>query len=102
MAITAERAKSRAKSRLDLVEDIIELIVTGQVKELTSENELAHKIGLDGRTPALREALALLSRDGIVLPRPQRGYEVPSISLDEAKEIVELRAETQKLVVRKL
>src|SRR6266852_6092753 len=97
MAITAERAKSR----LDLVEDIIELIVTGKVpvNELTSENELAHKVGLDGRTPVLREALALLSRDGIVFPRPQRGYEVTPISHDEAKEIVELRAETQKLIV---
>jgi DNA-binding GntR family transcriptional regulator len=91
-------------TRLDIVQGIIDLIVLGELKisEMTSENELARMLNFNGRTPALREALALLTRDGIVRPRPQRGYLVREISKDEAKEILRLRASSEKLVIEKL
>jgi len=92
------------RSRLDIVQGILDLIAARdlEVNSMTSENELARKLELNGRSPVLREALALLTRDGIVQPYPQRGYLIREISTHEAKEIVRLRAASQKLVVEKL
>jgi DNA-binding GntR family transcriptional regulator len=59
-------------------------------------------LNLGGRTPALRESLALLARDGIVKPLPQRGYLVNAISADEAKQVVGLRSSTLTIVAERL
>lgn len=91
-------------SRLDIVQGILDLIASRdlQINSMTSESELARKLSLSGRSPVIREALALLTRDGIVQPRPQRGYLIREISTDEAKEILRLRAASEKIVVEKL
>ena len=68
----------------------------------TSERVLGEKLGLGGRAPVLREALALLSRDGIVESLPQRGYLIRTFSVSEAGEIAALRAASEKLVVTRL
>jgi GntR family transcriptional regulator, rspAB operon transcriptional repressor len=91
-------------SRLDIVQGILDLLARGDLRanEMTSENELARKLDLAGRTPALREALALLARDGIVQPLPQRGYLVKAISSEDCREILRLRNATLRIVVERV
>jgi DNA-binding GntR family transcriptional regulator len=101
-ASTAEQPANT--TRIDIVQGILDLIVSNDIhiNQMTSEKELAGKLNLNGRSPALREALALLTRDAIVQPRPQRGYFVRGVSQDEAREILRLRAASERVVVEKL
>lgn len=92
------------QSRFGIVQSILDSITTGELRPgaETSERVLGEKLGLGGRAPVLREALALLSRDGIVESLPQRGYLIRPFSVKEAEEIAELRAASERLVVNRL
>jgi DNA-binding GntR family transcriptional regulator len=53
------------------------------------EVHLAEKLGMS-RTP-VREALQILARDGLVEIVPNRGYFVPRLSIEDLRELYELR-----------
>lgn len=53
------------------------------------EVHMAQKLGMS-RTP-VREALKILARDGLVQVVPARGYIVPHRSMDDVRELFELR-----------
>lgn len=73
------------------LERIRTAIVEGQIKlgEQVSEAQLAQQMGVS-KTP-VREALARLSRDGLVQIHPQRGTFVFSLSPREVEEICRFR-----------
>ncbi len=91
-------------TRFDVLSRIVDLIadLTLPQGEFTSELELAKLLGLPGRTPSVREALALLARDGVVQPYPQRGYFVPRITGEQAEEILLLRLSIFKAIITRL
>jgi DNA-binding GntR family transcriptional regulator len=62
------------------------------------ENQLAEKLGMS-RTP-VREALQTLSRDGFVEIVPNRGYFIPRLSVDDVRELYELRENLEGLAAR--
>lgn len=95
---------STKQSRFGIVQSILDLITRGELRPgtETSERVLGGKLGLGGRAPVLREALALLSRDGIVESLPQRGYLIRTFSVAEAEEIAALRAASERLVLTRL
>ncbi len=91
-------------TRFDVLSRIVDLITDLKLPQgqFTSELELAKLLGLPGRTPSIREALALLARDGLVQPFPQRGYYVPHITAEQAEEILVLRLSIFKAIVTRL
>lgn len=101
---TAEARPSANLSRFDAVSRIVDFIanLSLPLDHLTSEPDIAKLLGLSGRTPVIREALALLTRDGIVQPVPQRGYFVPRITVEQAQEILLLRLSILKAIVTRL
>jgi DNA-binding GntR family transcriptional regulator len=62
------------------------------------EVHLAAKLGMS-RTP-LREALKVLARDGFVQVVPARGYIVPHRSMDDLRELFELRESLEGMAAR--
>lgn len=66
--------------------------------EALSENRLAEELGMS-RTP-VREALQILARDGIVEMVPTRGYFVPRWSMDDVRELFELRESLEGMACR--
>jgi DNA-binding GntR family transcriptional regulator len=101
---TAEARLSANLTRFDAVSRIVDFIADLSLPQdrLTSEPDIAKLLGLSGRTPVIREALALLTRDGIVQPVPQRGYFVPRITVEQAQEILLLRLSIFKTIVTRL
>jgi DNA-binding GntR family transcriptional regulator len=101
---TAEVRPSANLTRFDAVSRIVDFIADLSLPQdrLTSEPDIAKLLGLSGRTPVIREALALLTRDGIVQPVPQRGYFVPRITVEQAQEILLLRLSILKAIVTRL
>lgn len=91
-------------TRFDVLSRIVDLIADLKLPQgqFTSELELAKLLGLPGRTPSVREALALLARDGLVQPYPQRGYFVPQITGEQAEEILLLRLSIFKAIITRL
>jgi DNA-binding GntR family transcriptional regulator len=93
-------------SREGMAEQIIDLVTRGSLgigpENKTSENDLGKLLGGEGRTPILREALALLVRDGIVDVRPQSGTFVKPVDTEEASEIWRLRGGVERVVVHEL
>lgn len=57
--------------------------------EALFEVRLAERLGMS-RTP-VREALQVLARDGFIESTPSRGYSVPRWSIDDVRELFELR-----------
>lgn len=105
--IQAEGATVRPQAnlnRFEVLSRIVDLIAERTLPqgEFTSELDLAKLLGLQGRTPSIREALALLARDGLVQPFPQRGYFVPRITAEQAEEILVLRLSIFKTIVTRL
>jgi DNA-binding GntR family transcriptional regulator len=101
---TAETRVSANLTRFDVVSRIVDFIADRSLPldRLTSEPDIAKLLGLSGRTPVIREALALLTRDGIVQPVPQRGYSIPRITVEQAQEILLLRLSILKAIVTRL
>lgn len=62
------------------------------------EVHLATQLGMS-RTP-VREALKVLARDGFVEVLPSRGYAVPRRSLDDLRELFELRESLEGMAAR--
>ena len=76
----------------DLIyEDVRSRIVTGRLSPgaPVRQDALAAELGVS-KIP-LREALARLERDGLVLVNPRRGWEVRPLARDELEEVFDLR-----------
>jgi DNA-binding GntR family transcriptional regulator len=101
---TTEVRLSANLTRFDAVSRIVDFIANLSLPQdrLTSEPDIAKLLGLSGRTPVIREALALLTRDGIVQPVPQRGYFIPRITVEQAQEILLLRLSILKAIVTRV
>lgn len=78
--------KDRVYSKLR--KDILTLSLTP--RELLVESALARRFGVS-KTP-IREALAILQRDGLVEALPRKGYLVTPITVDDVHELFEVRA----------
>lgn len=68
--------------------------------DLYSENDLSSRLGIS-RTP-VREALIELAREGLVEIAPQRGFRLRKLSLEEQREIFDLRRVLESYVVERL
>jgi DNA-binding GntR family transcriptional regulator len=66
--------------------------------EALFESHLADKLGMS-RTP-VREALRVLARDGFIETIPARGYVVPRRSVEDLRELFELRESLEGLSTR--
>lgn len=85
----------------DLVKNALrDAILSGQFQpgERLVEDRLARMFGVS-RNP-VREALKALSSEGVVTITPRRGATVASLSVDEAEEVIELRAALEGLSAR--
>ena len=67
--------------------------------ERLMENTLAAKLGVS-RTP-VREAIRMLSDEGLVLLIPRRGAQVARISRKELNDVLEVRRSLEDLAIRK-
>lgn len=68
--------------------------------ELVSEAELARRYGVS-KTP-VRDALQRLEQEGLVEIEPRRGHRVRPISMQEAGDLIELRAILESAAVAKV
>lgn len=66
--------------------------------EPLSENALAERFGIS-RTP-VREALQILAREGYIEALPSRGYLVPRLTIDDLREVFELRESLEGMAAR--
>lgn len=64
------------------------------------ENPLAERLGVS-RTP-IREALTMLSKEGLLEPGPKRGYKIRSFSIEEIVDAYEMRATLEGAACRLL
>lgn len=80
--------------------ELEERIVTLQLTpgELLSEGQLVEALGI-GRTP-VREALQQLAREGLVVVMPRRGIAVSEINVSNQLELLKVRRELERLMVR--
>ena len=67
--------------------------------ERLMENTIAQKLGVS-RTP-VREAIRMLSDEGLVLLIPRRGAQVAEISRQELSDVLEVRSSLEKLAIRR-
>ena len=90
--------------------ELMDLILSGQLKarsgRLPSESRVVDLISerlpeTISRTP-VREALAILVRDGFVHQYPQKGFDVVKVSADEALEVLSLCGEVEGLAIERL
>ena len=81
-------------------QELEERIVTLQLQpgETLSEGQLVEALGI-GRTP-VREALQRLAREGLVLVMPRRGIAVSEIDIKKQLELLKVRRELERLMVR--
>lgn len=75
-------------------------ILKGDLKpgERLLENQLAEKLGVS-RTP-VREALRMLEQEKLVLLIPRKGAQVLDITVDDIKNIMEIRASLEMLAMK--
>lgn len=90
--------------------ELMKMILSGQLParpgKLASESQVVKRIKgrlneTVSRTP-VREALAILVRDGFVRQLPQRGFEVVEVSGDETREALSLCGEVEALALERL
>ncbi|MEM7749082.1 MAG: GntR family transcriptional regulator, partial [Pseudomonadota bacterium] len=81
-------------------EELEERIVTLQLRpgETLSEGQLVEALGI-GRTP-VREALQRLAREGLIVVMPRRGIAVSEIDIKKQLELLKVRRELERLMVR--
>ena len=79
---------------------IEEMIVTLQLEpgQLFSEADLMSELGI-GRTP-IREALQRLAFEGLVIIMPRRGVMVSEINHSRQLQLLELRREVERMIMR--
>lgn len=60
-----------------------------------------HKLGEEYNvsTTVIREALSRMAGDGLVVMKPNRGFFIPDLNLQELRDITELRCVTEELAV---
>ncbi len=94
------RTISKVRLRDDIVGQLIELIVDGELPEVgrLKEVELANKLGVS-RTP-LREALLLLERDGLVVSEANKGFRVAPLSVTRVRELFPILGSLEALAIR--
>ncbi len=93
----------RKRSKTDLVyEEIKKLILRGELSSDTpiSENHLARRFEIS-RTP-IREALKRLHMEGFVRIIPNQGVFVRDVSINEVKDIYDLRIALEEFVIKEL
>ncbi|MFY0613586.1 MAG: GntR family transcriptional regulator [Hyphomicrobiaceae bacterium] len=81
-------------------QELEERIVTLKLRpgEALSEGQLVEALGI-GRTP-IREALQRLAREGLVVVMPRRGIAVSEIDIKKQLELLKVRRELERLMVR--
>lgn len=81
-------------------QELEERIVTLQLQpgEILSEGQLVEALEI-GRTP-VREALQRLAREGLVVVMPRRGIAVSEIDIKKQLELLKVRRELERLMVR--
>ena len=82
----------KSKTKTDKAyQDIKKAIILGQLEaaKIFSIAELSESFGV-GRTP-IREALVILTSEGLIEPLPKFGYQIKSISVHDMVEIFHLR-----------
>lgn len=81
-------------------QELEERIVTLQLLpgEVLSEGQLVEALGI-GRTP-VREALQRLAREGLVVVMPRRGIAVSEIDIKKQLELLKVRRELERLMVK--
>lgn len=95
------QATLRRRHRYDLHEQLRALILNGyQPGEPLSEPELARALRVS-RTP-VREALARLERDGLVVILPRRGAFVKSLEVIDIHELFEVREAIETHEIRRV
>src|SRR5579871_5688691 len=84
----------------DIVDRLREAIYSGQLapNERLREEVLASSLGLS-RGP-VREALAQLEREGLVIRQPNKSAVVARLSLEDLEEVYSLRQSLEELAVR--
>src|SRR5579859_7852287 len=84
----------------DVVDRLREAIYKGQLapSERLREEVLASFLGLS-RGP-VREALAQLEREGLVIRQPNRGATVARLSLEDLEEVYSMRLALEQLAVK--
>jgi DNA-binding GntR family transcriptional regulator len=89
--VSTTRQRPTLPSRESAKAKLVEMIDNGEVRDdsALSERVLAERMGIS-RTP-IREALQDLARDGIITVHPARGAFLKSISLDEMRDLYEVR-----------
>lgn len=94
----------RIRDRVSVIEQIMDGIFRGAlpVGERISERQIASLLGRDTRTPIIREAIAVLVREGVITSRPQSGHRVESVSATDAISLLNLRGGLETVVVRGL
>ena len=80
------------RSLSDRLTDIVrDIILSGEISPSLAIRQDALAARLKVSKIPLREALARLEQDGLVVSHPNRGYFVTPLSADEAEEVYELR-----------
>src|SRR5579871_5727187 len=84
----------------DIVDRLREAIYSGQLapNERLREEVLASFLGLS-RGP-VREALAQLEREGLVIRQPNRGATVARLSIEDLEEVYSLRLALEQLAIQ--
>src|SRR5438132_711753 len=79
------------RQRAGALEGIIQLVVDGElpIGQKSSEQRIADLLGGMSRTP-VREAVAILARDGVLVQRPQVGVWVRPVSTRELLELTQI------------
>ena len=97
--IPISRAKSLKEQAYDKLKD---LIITGALEPgaLHNEKRLAEALGVS-RTP-VREALLELSREGMVAFVPGKGVEICKFTVQQVREVFEIRKIIEGYIIKKI
>ncbi|MGI6035216.1 MAG: GntR family transcriptional regulator [Limnochordia bacterium] len=81
---------------------LVSAIINHEIRPGTRlfEDDLAKQLGVSGTT--VREALAKLEQDGLVVKSPHRFTMVPKLSQQDIEEIYDLRLALETLVIRRV
>lgn len=95
------RIENRDTLHLKVCNILREAIIRGDFKpgERLKQSDLAEKMGVS-RMP-VREAFRKLESEGLIILEPHKGAVVKSINIEDIEEIYSLRAELEKMAVKK-
>ena len=98
------RERTEAPRRERVVDDIVDLVLDGLIHpgRPTSERVIAEQLPAGPSRTPVREALALLVRDGMFDQVPQVGVRLRPVIPDEIDELITIRRPLEVLVVKRL